>query len=47
MKPAYGIACLFLDIGGVLLTDAGHMTAGNVLRRTSIWTWPRWKIGIT
>ena len=37
MKKANEITCLFLDIGGVLLTNGWDHDAGNGQRRNSSW----------
>ena len=48
MQKTTAITCLFLDIGGVLLTNGwDHHARETARRRTSSWSWPRWRIGIT
>ena len=46
MKRVIQVRTLFLDIGGVLLTDGWGRMPANGPRRTSSWTWPRWRIAI-
>ena len=41
------ITTLFLDIGGVLLTDGWDHHARDGRRRTSSWSRPRWRTGIS
>ena len=47
MWKATAITCVFLDIGGVLLTDGWIVMPANERRRTPSWSWTRSRIGIT
>ena len=47
MKKTTAITCLFLDIGGVLLTNGWDHHARKRAATTSSWSGPRWRIGIT
>jgi len=47
MKRAIPITTLFLDIGGVLLTNGGTIVPAGGRRRVLGWIWPKWRIGTT
>jgi hypothetical protein len=46
MKKGAPITALFLDIGGVLLTNGWDHHARRRARNISSWTGPRWKSGM-
>jgi hypothetical protein len=43
MKRAARITTMFLDIGGVVLTDGWDHHARRRAARHSIWTGPKWR----
>ena len=47
MNKAPAITCLFVDIGGVLLTDGWDHPARERAATPSSWTGPKWRSGIT